>query len=241
MILYVNGDSHAAAAESVNPHAWAIDDPEYWDRGQEPHPDNNRVSFGSYLSQLLDCDYFNNSQAGGSNARIVRTTREWLHNQPRVQDVFVVIQWSTWERREWYWEGNWWQVNASGKDHVPQALKSQYRDFVINVDWPQAEQAAHDMIWQFHRELVLNSVRHVMFNGNNYFRWTNPRDWGTNYLAPYFPNQTFDAVLRQNGFKTVRPNSWHFGPDAHCFWAEYLLQYINRHNLLSPSNEISAD
>jgi hypothetical protein len=27
MILYVNGDSHTAAAEAVNPHAFAEDDP----------------------------------------------------------------------------------------------------------------------------------------------------------------------------------------------------------------------
>lgn len=240
MILYVNGDSHAAAAEAVNSHAWAIDDGQYWDRGQEPHPDNDAVSFGRVLATALGCDYFNQSQAGGSNARIIRTTREWLQQQHNLQDVFVLIQWSTWERQEWFWNGQWLQVNASGTDHVPAELQQQYREFVVNVDWPIAESRAHQTIHAFHKELLQNGVRHLMFNGNNHFRLVNPLDWGTNYLAPYYPNQTFDAVLRQNGFKTVSPKSWHFGPDAHCFWAQYLLQYINRHNLLD-SNEIPAD
>ena len=30
MILYVNGCSHAAAAEAVNPHSWAEDDGLYY-------------------------------------------------------------------------------------------------------------------------------------------------------------------------------------------------------------------
>ena len=40
MILYVNGDSHAAAAEAVNPHAWAMDDGLFYGLGRMPHPDN---------------------------------------------------------------------------------------------------------------------------------------------------------------------------------------------------------
>lgn len=240
MILYVNGDSHAAAAEAVNPHAWAIDDGQYWDRGQEPHPDNDAVSFGRCLANLLNTDYVNQSQAGGSNARIIRTTRQWLQEQTNVDNVFVLIQWSTWERQEWYHDNQWWQVNASGQDHVPPALQSQYRDFVINIDWPFVEQQAHQQLYQFHQELVQNRVKHLMFNGNNYFRGPNPKDWNNQYLCPYYPNQTYDAVLRANDFEPVNPKSWHFGPDAHCFWAQYLLQYINRHNLLD-NHEVPAD
>ena len=40
MILYVNGDSHTAAAEAVNPHAWAMDDGELFYMGRAPHPAN---------------------------------------------------------------------------------------------------------------------------------------------------------------------------------------------------------
>lgn len=241
MILYVNGDSHAAAAEAVNPHAWAIDDGQFWDRGQEPHPDNDLVSFGYQLSKLLNADYLNQSQAGGSNARIIRTTRHWLDQQKDYSNLFVLLQWSTWERLEWHWDEQWWQVNASGEDHVPEALKAQYRDFVINIDWPAAESAAHCTIYNFHQELCDKNIRHLMFNGNSYFQNTQQKDWNNCYINPYIMTGTFDYILRNQGFKTVSPKSWHFGPDAHCFWSQYLLNYINRHNLLGSLHEISAD
>ena len=183
MILYVNGDSHAAGAEAAVPHSWAKDDEFFWGLGQRPHPENERVSFGCELANqlyaILQCD----AQAGGSNARIIRTTREWLHSQ--------------------------------------------------DLDWRAAREAAHEEIWQFHQELKLNKVRHVMFNGNNHFGGLPPRDWGTSYIGPYDPAQTYDSVLRSHGFTTVSPESWHFGADAHCFWGNYLLQYINNNQLLN--------
>lgn len=233
MILYVNGDSHAAGAEAAVPHAWAKDDEFFWGLGQRPHPENERVSFGCELANqlyaILQCD----AQAGGSNRRIIRTTREWLRSQDRVDNVFVVLQWSTWEREEWFYENQWWQVNASGIDHVPHELEDRYKKFIVNVDWRTAREDAHEEIWQFHQELKLNNVRHVMFNGNNNLSGLSPRDWGTNYIGPYDPAQTYDSVLRSCGFTTVRPESWHFGADAHCFWGNYLLQYINNNQLLN--------
>jgi hypothetical protein len=241
MRLYVNGDSHAAAAECVNPHAWAIDDPIYWGLGKQPHPDNERASFGCELANWLNAILYLDAQAGCSNQRILRTTRNWLDQQDRVDDVFVLIQWSTWERQEWFYEGEWWQVNASGVDHVPDELQDQYKEFVIGVDWQQATELAHRTIWDFHRELKSQGIRHLFFNGNNHFgNIEHHYNWGDSYIAPYDPAQTYDSVLKNNGFCTVSPESWHFGADAHCFWAEHLLQYINSRNLIN-SNEISTN
>jgi hypothetical protein len=238
MILYVNGDSHAAAAESVVPHAWAEDDELYWGLGRKPHPENERVSFGcelaNHLNAILECD----AQAGGSNARIMRTTRQWLQAQPNVKDFFVVIQWSTWERQEWLHNNTWWQVNASGIDQVPNDLQQRYKEFVANINWKTVQQQAHTDIWKFYNELLDHGVRHVMFNGNNHFgNIVDQKDWGTSYMNPYLSEMTYDFVLRNKGFKTVNPDSWHFGPDAHCYWAEYVLQYIKDNQLLDP-NEI---
>jgi hypothetical protein len=241
MILYVNGDSHAAAAECVNPHSWACDDELYWGLGQQPHPDNERASFGCELANWLNAILYLEAQAGCSNQRIIRTTRNWLEQQDRVDDVFVVVQWSTWERQEWFYAGEWWQVNASGIDHVPLELQDQYREFVIGVDWAAATESAHQSIWNFHQELQEKNIKHLFFNGNNHFgSISNKRNWDKCYLAPYEPDKTYTSVLKNNGFATVSPESWHFGPDAHCFWAEYLLQYINNRNLLT-GNEISTN
>ncbi len=233
MILYVNGDSHAAAAECVNPHAWACDDEFYWGLGRQPHPDNERASFGCELANWLFAVLYCDAQAGGSNARIMRTTREWLKTVHDLDDVFVVLQWSTWEREEWFHDNEWWQVNASGADHVPPELEQRYKQFVADVDWNTARQHAHEEIWAFHNELKSMGVRHVMFNGNSHFEgMLQQYNWGNSYIDPYSSKNTYDSILKSHGFKTVALNSWHFGPEAHCFWGEYLLQYINDHKLL---------
>jgi hypothetical protein len=250
MILYVNGDSHAAAAEAINPHAWAQDDGLYWGLGKQAHPDNERVSFGCELANWLNAILYLDAQSGGSNARIMRTTRAWISQQtPAVlQDTFVVIQWSTWEREEWFYNNEWWQVNASGIDHVPPALESRYRQFVVNIDWPACTRRAHEETWQFHCELKQQGIRHLFFNANSHFAMPvrnaqnlmepvilpdEQKNWGSSYMHPYLSEMTYNNVLKNNGFEYKNPASYHFGADAHCFWAEYLLQYITANKLLS--------
>ncbi len=240
-ILYVNGDSHAAAAECVNLHAWAMDDGMFWGLGKRPHPDNEKASFGCELANWLNAILYLDAQAGGSNQRTIRTTREWLLDQKNVKDLFLVIQWSTWEREEWFDDNDWLQVNASGVDQIPEHLQQRYKEFIANVDWKECTQQAHDQIWKFHLELEAQGIRHMMFNGNNHFESVQPQqDWNRCYISPYDSSQTYNAILRSNHFPTVNPDSWHFGPEAHCFWAEYVLQYIKTNQLLDP-DEISTD
>lgn len=233
MILYVNGDSHTAAAEAVVPHAFAEDDPFFTGLGRRPHPDNERASWGCELANqlriILDCD----AESASSNARIMRTTREWLAaHSSDLADALVIIQWSTWEREEWLIDGKIYQINASGQDWVPKNHQDKYQQWILDLDWRQKTQQAHEEIWQLHQDLIHQDVRHLFFNGNNHFgSLLDRRDWRGHYLAPYDPDQTFDRILRSNGFKTVRPDSWHFGADAHCFWADFMLQYINHHKL----------
>lgn len=232
MILYVNGDSHTAAAEAVNPHAFAMDDGALFYMGRAPHPANLAVSWGKCLSLALKTSFHCGAESASSNQRILRTTREWLA-QPRNQDVLLVIQWSTWEREEWQDEdGTYFQVNASGIDDVPGSMKLRYQNFVIDVDWRACTEMWHDRIWKFHQELEAQGIPHIFFNGNSHFESIqNRHDWGTSYIEPYNPNSTFDAILKQNNYQTVAPKSWHFGQDAHSFWAKYVLQYIVRNQL----------
>lgn len=232
MILYVNGDSHAAAAEAVNPYAFAEDDPALFYMGRVPHPSNLAVSWGKMLSQDLKTSFHCGAESASSNYRILRTARQWLA-QPRNQDALVVIQWSTWEREEWLHQDVYYQVNASGIDHVPNDLKQRYKEFVTTVDWKKCTEFWHNEIWKFHQELDAQNIPHVFFNGNNSFESiTDQRDWGNNYIDPYNSQGTYSAVLEQKGYFTVSPESYHFGDDAHRFWANYVLQYIIRNQLI---------
>lgn len=230
MILYVNGDSHTAAAEAVNSHAFAEDDNLYWALGRQPHPDNLRISYGCELANHLYAILVCGAESAASNQRIIRTTQDWLTEN--TCDL-MVIQWSTWEREEWLHDGVYYQVNGSGIDMVPQELQSKYRDYIIGIDWAQKELEAHKQIWEFHQELTERNIKHIFFNGNNHFgSVTTQHNWGASYIEPYNPEMTYNQWLRNNGFKTVNPNSWHFGEDAHSAWAEFMLQYITTNNIL---------
>ena len=229
MILYVNGDSHTAAAEAVNVHAFAEDDPKYFYLGRAPHPDNLQASWGKLLSLTLQAGFHCAAESASSNSRIIRTTREWL---PTIQDqgeILIIIQWSTWEREEWYDEESkqYFQVNASGIDHVPQAWQEKYRHYIMSIDWQTKTQQAHDEIWAFHKELEAQGIRHIFFNGNTDFsKIKDQKVWDMCYVAPYEPTMTFDAIVRKQGIETVAPNSYHFGKDAHSFFNRFMLQYI---------------
>jgi len=236
MILYVNGDSHTAGAEAVNPHAFACDDGALWQLGRLPHPDNEKASWGYQLSNLLGAALINQSESASSNYRIMRTTRSWLESNASLwPNLFVILQWSTWEREEWLIDGEYYQIGSSGMDHVPPDWHTRYREFVIGVDWIEREHFWHDEIWRLHQWLLHNQIRHLFFNGNNYFgQIQNQNHWGKHYLDPYRSQGTWDQILRTKGFDTVNPTSWHFGQDAHCFWSQYLLQYSIDNHLVEP-------
>jgi hypothetical protein len=139
----------------------------------------------------------------------------------------MIIQWSTWEREEWLYNGIYYQVGASGIDQVPAELQEQYKNYVVETDWPAKTQQAHDEIWQFHCELKEKNIQHIFFNGNNDFgSIVDRKDWGTSYIGPYESESTYNAIIRAQDIDTVAPNSWHFGRDGHSYFHRFMLQYI---------------
>jgi hypothetical protein len=239
MILYANGCSHTAAAEAVVPDAFAEDDGRAGiDR--RPHPLNLAASWCTHLAHDLGRTLVCDAESASSNDRIVRTTREWISANPdQLRNTFVVIQWTTWEREEWLHKGTWYQVNASGADWVPRELQQRYRQFVIDVDWAEKTQQAHEQIWTLHTELEDLQIPHLFYSGHSSFSDIQKHyNWGTNYLEPYNQSGSYNAILQQNGHV---PTKWyHFDAKGHCFWAKYLLQYINKHNLVT-HNALSTD
>lgn len=233
MILYVNGDSHTAGAEAVNQHTFAEDDNQYFYLGRAPHPDNLSVSWGKLLSLTLHTGFHCDAEGASSNSRILRTTREWIATGPSQEEILIIIQWSTWEREEWEYNGITYQVNGSGIDHIPPEAAERYRNYIIGINWKQKTQEAHDQIWNFHKELDALKIKHIFFNGNNDFsQIADQKDWGTSYIGPYDPSQTFDAIMQAGRFQTVAPNSYHYGKDAHSFFHKFILKYIIKNKFI---------
>jgi hypothetical protein len=233
-MLYVNGDSHTAGAEAVNPHAFAEDDVELFYLGRAPHPANLEVSWGKLLSLTLKSSFRCDAESASSNTRIMRTTNEWLsgpgqeHSEP-----LVIIQWSTWEREEWFYDGTYYQIGASGIDWVPAGLEPRYKQFITDVDWRKKTQQAHDEIWEFHKNLKKQKIRHIFFNGNNDFSFIKKQyKWGKNYIGPYDPTLTYNSIIRARGIDTVMPGSWHFGRDGHSAFHRFILDYIIKNKFI---------
>jgi len=242
MILYVNGCSHSAAAEAAVKHAWAVDDPQYWQRGTEPHPANLAVSYGRRLADSLAAKLVCEASSGGSNDRIIRITKEWIENNTaRLDQTFMILQWTTWEREEWYHLDQWYQVNASGIDTVPAQLQQRYKEYVINIDWKVKTLQAHDNIWKMHLYLKNLGIRHLFFSGHSTFSdIQNQHNWGENYMYPYIREESYHNWLTNNGGTYANAAYYHFDAESHRLWAEHVLQYIKTTQLLDP-DEISTN
>jgi hypothetical protein len=65
---------------AVNTYAFAHDDPKLGHLRRLPHPDNLSVSWGRLLANTLKTGFHCEAESAASNARIMRTTREWLRN-----------------------------------------------------------------------------------------------------------------------------------------------------------------
>jgi len=235
MILYVNGDSHSAGAEAVNTYCFAEDDSRYRGLGRLPHPDNLAVSYGQLLANRMNCRLYCDAESASSNHRIIRTTWEYftgVQGLPAGQADFVVIGWSTWERKEFSdpATGINWQVNAGGVGHDwPDWLKEQYPKFVAELDWRNEMHRAHSKIHQFHLDLKRKGIRHLFFNTYSYFDTAQlglTYTWDDSYLNPYDPKGTYYEWCLSEGFQPVSKNSYHFGVDAHRAWADYLYNQI---------------
>jgi len=242
MILYVNGCSHTAAAEAVVHAAFADDDGRHGiDR--RPHPENLRASWCTHVAQALGAELVCDAESGGSNPRIIRTTRDWIAANPDLwSQTMVIVQWTTWEREEWLHQGTWYQVNASGQDWVPEELQDRYRQFVINVNWKKSTQRCHDQAWELHQWLANKSIKHLFFSGHTEFTSVQTKlNWGQSYMFPYDRDQSYHNWLIKNGGQYANPRSCHFDAKSHRLWANYVLQYLYRNQLVDCNGEVPTD
>jgi len=91
MLIYVNGDGHASAAEAVNQYCFAGQDPNLMYMGRLPHPENLAVSWGKMLSLALKAGLL--CEAGPDNTidTIIASTRKYIAEKGT--DALIIIQW----------------------------------------------------------------------------------------------------------------------------------------------------
>ena len=214
MILYVNGDSHSTGHDAVLPG---------------PNPEH---SYGKLLADKINYKFVCQAVEGCSNDSIIERTWQYLdRNNPN----FIVIGWSTWEREEWIYQGQAYNISASGFDQLPKELHKKYKEFVINADEPSFQQNKeienHKKIYAFHKELKKRNLPHLFFNCYSWFFYHDAHqwdkfDWQDAYINPYQKQSTYYFWLEEQGYKPSNPKYYHYGADAHEAWAEFLLPKV---------------
>ena len=205
MILF-NGDSHTAGMDHLS-------------------------RFSNLVTNAFNTKAVNIAKGGGSNARILRTTKEYINKN--LVDL-IVIGWSSWEREEWEYNGRYYDVNSSGHDVLPLELSDKYKNWVVEQTpelLTSKSQKWHETIHNFHLELEQKNIKHLFFNCMyNFFQPLNEYNWNNQYISPYDNNRSYYWYLKNQNIKS--DNWYHYGADGHKIWAEVLINYIKEHKLL---------
>lgn len=201
--------------------------------------DSHTNGYGVELNQRYShhvATYFNHasenhSQGGASNQRILRTTREYLQTQ---RPDLIVIGWTTWEREEWTFNNQFYNVNSSGYDALPAELEEEYRLWVSKQNEDSLKIKSdywHNEIWKFHQELSDKSINHVFFNCMyNFFDVDNQHNWNHSFIGPYDNNMSYYWYLQSHGYTT--DHLYHYKSDGHKQWATVLIDFIESNKLL---------
>jgi hypothetical protein len=219
-VIYVNGDSHSAGAEIINGYCFAADDRRYIAWGSRAHPEAIPHTYGYKIAQALNQPFFLEAESASSNARILRTSREFVDETKDKSKLFVIIGWTTAEREEWEYQDGYMQITSSGTDSVPESMVEKYKEWVTKQTLE--EHKRKQKIW-----------REKITEFSNYLNSVN-----VNHL--FFRSQEFIEYSYEQGYTTVSPSSLHFGIDAHTAWYKYLLpkvqeQYQIKTGLTHPS------
>jgi len=180
--------------------------------------------FSDLVARHFDHPLVNDAKIGASNSRIIRTTKQYLKtNTPDL----VIIGWSSWEREEWEYLGQYYDVNSSGHDVLPKELELQYKSWVLEQNEDSLKIKSdywHNQIYNFHCELLENKQPHLFFNCMYNFFDANIQDWHECHIGPYDTNRSYYWYLNRQGYKT---DEWyHYKADGHWAWAELLIDKI---------------
>jgi hypothetical protein len=208
-MLYVNGDSHTAGAEISN----------------------KSQSWPNLLASKFNCGLINQAVGGGSNPGILRTTYKFINSCSNIKDHFFVIGWTSWEREEWNYNNNYYNVNASGYLNLPEELHIQYKNWVVdqtNETRILKSSILHNEIYKLHQVLKQQDIKHLFFNALMPYLHNERIDW-TNYLGPYNNDLSYYWYFKNRGYIPTPHN--HYLEDAAKIWVDVIYNYIQEHNL----------
>ncbi len=213
MILYVNGDSNSSGAELKDPaKAWP-----------------------QLLANRLGWTLVNEAKSGASNPRILRVASNTLAHSDK--NTFTIIGWTSWEREEWFYQNQYYDVNSGGHDALPEELEQRYKTWVTEQGLDQRAKKSlvmHSQIHRVHRSLRDRRMPHLFFNAVMPFQHnhldTTQLQWHNQYLGPYDNDLSYFWYLKNQGFRPTKFN--HHAESAQKAWADVLYNYIQEKELV---------
>jgi hypothetical protein len=147
---------------------------------------------------------------------------------------FIIIGWSTWEREEWNYQGEYFDVNSSGHNTLPLELQDRYKHWIIeqtpDLVWDKSV-CIHEEIFKLHQDLNYLNIKHLFFNCMyKFFNISDFKMWNNSYIGPYDNDSSYYYWLTLQG---IVPDEWyHFKEDGHTKWSNKLINYIKENKLL---------
>jgi len=219
--IFVNGDSHTARVYGTQaPTATEI------------------------LADKYHCQYQNIALPGGSNQRIIRTTTENLHRlDPR--STLIIIGWSSFERTEWYFKNEWYQICGDPFYKIDIELQTLWQQHLDswwcddNHECWRRHADQHHAIWVFHNLLRDLGYQVIFYQGCKTFFFDGCPQQDLEFRLPWIQDvwahdpyvqvtknndriiESFSHFAENLGY-TYADDRAHFGADAHEAWARYL-------------------
>jgi hypothetical protein len=222
--LYVNGDSHVAGA--------------YQNEMYQPN-----ISFAGVLAEKFQLNYVNEALAGGSNNRIIRTSKKYLEKADP-ETTLVFIAWSTFERTEWFFQNEWHQISGQPlyQPTHRQKLNKLWKDYT-DAFWNDTNEKSSIFylsrsiefqyyIKEFSEWLSKRKFKHLFCHSHSSFFYKPSGfeiKWDNNvwlFDDPYNNSITFCSKSVESGYKP--DEHWHFNRDAHSHYAIYIEKEIEK-------------
>lgn len=167
-----------------------------------------------------------------SNKFLLRNIYDYFQNNTA---RLLIVTWQSWERTELEHNGSIYQIAASQDiAGLPKELHKQYKEWAIsqNDDLLDAQGVTwHNKIHNLHLWLKEKGIPHIFYN--EMYPFSSRRcsaEWDSSFIGPYSNELSFYWYLKNAG---AEADEWyHFVEDGHALWANFLINYIQEHDLI---------
>lgn len=191
-------------------------------------------SMAGVIADHYNAESINLALSGASNERIYNTTLEYLAKNPSPD--LIVIGWSEHGREQWYYNGQFHEVNNLGVgSSLPDQLKRRYQFWKHHIqtdpEWFKVMSMYwHNKIYNLHIMLQEKKIPHYFFNA--FFAFPHPEnqqlDWKDQFFCPYHQNRCYVNWCVEHGFEEITPGWQHYNESAHLAWSNLLISEIEK-------------